>query len=256
MKTCILTSVALTVAFSSPVFADWRFSAGPSPMAFVQAGQSTLELGCDRIRFAPAGDKTTQDIAAKQGLSLRFLTAGAVEIAAFQVGQDNADLRVGDGNVVDIVLWDKADQAFVMDQMAAHMSVNLSGQETEMSYGLFDLNGSGAAIKSLRSACDDSPQETVAYEAPEGVVYCGGGGVKRQIEYLILANPVDDWDARVTVNGETTKAMTAYSYFGNAQPPQGFVVALLGQDRSEFLIFQDGGDHWLEFGDYRYDQCN
>jgi hypothetical protein len=50
--------------------------------------------------------------------------------------------------------------------------------------------------------------------------------------------------------------MTAYSYFGNSEPPKGFVVALLGEDRSEFLIFQDGSENWLEFGDYRYDQCN
>jgi hypothetical protein len=34
------------------------------------------------------------------------------------------------------------------------------------------------------------------------------------------------------------------------------VVALLGEDRSEFLVFKEGGDDWLEFGDYRYDQCN
>ena len=64
--------------------------------------------------------------------------------------------------------------------------------------------------------------------APEGVVYCGGGAIKRRIEYRIIDKPEDKWDARVTINGETTRAMTAYSYFGNAKPPRGFAVALLG----------------------------
>lgn len=93
-------------------------------------------------------------------------------------------------------------------------------------------------------------------EAPEGVVYCGGGGVKRQIEYNVLNASSDKWDARVTVNGKTIRAMTAYSYFGNTTPPSGFVVALLGEDRSEFLVFRDGKKDWLEFGDYTYRKCN
>ena len=93
-------------------------------------------------------------------------------------------------------------------------------------------------------------------EAPEGVVYCGGGQVKRQIEYLILDKADGEWDAIVTVNGDTMRAMTAYSYFGNAQPPRGFVVALLGEDRSELLVFKDGNKNWLEYGDYQYNQCN
>ncbi len=63
-------------------------------------------------------------------------------------------------------------------------------------------------------------------------------------------------DARVTINGETIRAMTAYSYFGNSEPPRGFVVALLGEDRSEFLVFRDGDEDWLEFGDYTYRKCN
>ncbi|NOE36511.1 hypothetical protein GS627_22530, partial [Ruegeria sp. HKCCD7318] len=86
--------------------------------------------------------------------------------------------------------------------------------------------------------------------------YCGGGAIKRVIEPVILDNPEGDWDARVTVNGESIRAMTAYSYFGNSEPPAGFVVALLGEDRSEFLIFSEGSVNWLEYGDYRYDQCN
>ena len=97
---------------------------------------------------------------------------------------------------------------------------------------------------------------SASVEAPEGVVYCGGGQVKRQIEYALLPNSNDKWDAMVTVNGKTTKAMTSYSYFGNAKAPKGFVVALLGEDRSEFLVFRDGQKDWLEFGDYTYRKCN
>ena len=94
-------------------------------------------------------------------------------------------------------------------------------------------------------------------EAPEGIVYCGGGGIQRQIEYVIDDNASDQWDARVTVNGETRRAMTSYSYFGSNQPaPEGFVVALLAEDRAEFLVFSRNGENWIEFGDYTYQQCN
>ncbi|WP_269752053.1 hypothetical protein [Thiocapsa bogorovii] len=41
----------------------------------------------------------------------------------------------------------------------------------------------------------------------------------------------------MTVNGETLEAMTAYSDFGQSARPPGFVVALLAEDRSEFLVF-------------------
>ena len=50
--------------------------------------------------------------------------------------------------------------------------------------------------------------------------------------------------------------MTSYSYFGNAKPPRTFVVALLGEDHPEFLVFRDGNEDWLEFGDYTYRKCN
>ena len=137
--------------------------------------------------------------------------------------------------------------------------LNLSKVDQDISYGIFDLRGSGAAIKALRSACaSDNTAATTSMEAPEGVVYCGGGAVKRQIEFVILENAQDQWDARVTVNGDTIRAMTAYSYFGsNQQPPKGFVVALLGEDRSEFLVFQE----WRQGLDrvrrlHSIDKCN
>lgn len=101
-----------------------------------------------------------------------------------------------------------------------------------------------------------STARAAAVEAPEEVVYCRGGQAKLQIEYVILANAQDQWDARVTVHGDTIKAMTAYSYFGNDQTPDGFIVALLGEDQSEFLVFRDGDKDWLEHDDYTYLKCN
>jgi hypothetical protein len=135
--------------------------------------------------------------------------------------------------------------------------VNLSMVDRDVSYGLFDLKGSAAAITSLRAACAGAgTQVPASMEAPEGIVYCGGGEVQRQIEYLLLDTPDGQWDALVTVNGEQIRAMTAYSYFGNSEPPRGFAVALLGEDRSEFLVFRYGNEDWMEYGDYRYDECN
>jgi hypothetical protein len=158
---------------------------------------------------------------------------------------------------VEIVFRDKADYGFVLDEIGKNAVLNLAMIDQDVSYGIFDLKGSAAAIKSLRAACDPRAQSApVRVEAPEGVVYCGGGAIKRQIEYRILEQPADKWDARVTVNGETLRAMTAYSFFGKSKPPRGFVVALLGEDRSEFLVFKDGDEDWLEFGDYTYRKCN
>lgn len=116
--------------------------------------------------------------------------------------------------------------------------------------------GNAAADAKQPRASANHHSDAPSAEAPEGVVYCGGGAIKRQIEYSIRRNPAEKWDARVTVNGQTIRAMTAYSYFGNAAPPRGFVVALLGEDRSEFLVFRDGKEDWLEFGDYTYRKCN
>jgi hypothetical protein len=248
---------AALVAVSSLTFAGWGFNGPPSPNAFIQAGNMTLELACDRMRFAPAGYEDAQDIERRQGLSIRFMKDGATEVGAFQAGADNADIRIVDNFPVEIVFNDKADYDFVLDQIGKNAVLNLAVIDGDVSYGIFDLKGSGTAIKSLRAACSPRAGGSPArIEAPEGVVYCGGGAVKRQIEYRILATPEDKWDARVTVNGETLRAMTAYSYFGKSEPPPGFVVALLGEDRSEFLVFKDGDEDWLEYGDYTYRKCN
>lgn len=242
---------------AAPALAEWGFSGSPLPNAFIQTNNMTLELQCDRIRFAPAGYQDSEDMVKKQGLSIRFMKNGATEVGAFQAGQGNATLRIVDNYPVEVVFQDSADYQFILDQIAANAVLNLSMADQDVSYGLFDLKGSGKAIRSLRSSCGSTPKAAKStMEAPEGGVYCGGGQVKRQIEYLILDKAQGQWDAIVTVNGKTTRAMTAYSYFGNAEPPRGFVVALLGEDRSEFLVFKDGNKNWLEYGDYQYNQCN
>jgi hypothetical protein len=215
-------------------------------------------LQCDRIRFAPAGYEVSEDIVDKQGLAIRFMKDGETDVGSFQAGGENAMLQIVDNYPVEILFTDVADYEFVLDQIAANAVLNLSMIDQDVSYGFFDLSGSGVAVRSLQDTCSDTVvgENVTAPEAPQGVVYCGGGDIKRQIEYSILENADGQWDARVTVNGETLRAMTSYSYFGSAGSPAGFVVALLGEDRSEFLVFRDGGQDWLEFGDYRYDKCN
>jgi len=245
-----------------PVLAQWRFSDGVLPNTSIQTSDKTLELQCDRIRFAPAGFEDAKDIERKQALSIRFLKNGAEETGTFQAVAANSSIQIVDQYPVEIRFFDQADYDFVLDQIARNAVLDLSMSDQAVSYGFFDLKGSGVAIKALRTACRQSVAKNTpapssdGSEAPEGVVYCGGGAVKRQIEYVILREHDGEWDARVTVNGKTIRALTAYSYFGNSAPPKGFVVALLGEDRSEFLIFKDAGHDWLEFGDYTYTKCN
>jgi hypothetical protein len=95
-----------------------------------------------------------------------------------------------------------------------------------------------------------------AADVPVGIHYCGGDRIKREISFAILPNPADQWDARVTINGKVYRAMTAFSFFGKAAPPKGFIVALLGEDRSEILVFREADKDWLEFGDYTYRKCD
>jgi hypothetical protein len=262
VKATVLVSGLLLQAV--PAWAGWNYSGPPGPPnAFIQTDKATLALYCDRIRFAPAGYEDTQDIVRKQGLSIRFLKDGRTEAGAFQAGGDNAEIRMVDNYPVEVVFKQQADYDFVLDQLARNAALNLSMIDQDVTYGIFSLEGSGAAIKSLRGACSGAaagtpapPSAATRVGPPEGVVYCGGDAIKRQIEYVILPNPGDQWDARVTVNGETIRAMTAYSFFGNSTPPRGFVVALLGEDRSEVLVFRDGNEDWLEFGDYTYRKCN
>jgi hypothetical protein len=113
-------------------------------------------------------------------------------------------------------------------------------------------------IASSRPACSDTIPFMVmaSAEAPGSGVFCSVGAVPgRQIVYQILDRADGEWDALVTVDGNEIRAMTAYSYFGNSTPPNGFVVALLGEDGSEVLVFKTGGADWLEQGDDRYEPC-
>lgn len=256
MNRHLIATTILMVMLSSAAAADWSFNGQPNPNAFIQTGNMSLELQCDRVRFAPAGYEDAEDITAKQGLSFRFMENGASEVGAFQAGSDNSDVSIVDNFPVEVRFFDQADYNFVLDQIAQNAVLNLSMIDQDVSYGIFTLKGSGAAVRSLRAACTSDESSSPTMEAPEGIVYCGGGAVQRVIEYAILGQPGDQWDAIVTVNGETIRAMTSYSFFGNSQPPAGFQVALLGEDRSEFLVFSDGGRNWIEFGDYTYEQCN
>ena len=130
--------------------------------------------------------------------------------------------------------------------------------------------GAPAPIPTATSSGTISSQSSPAAksEKPEGVVYCGGKGIKRVIEYTTptKSSPQNKWNVRVRIaetNVQTKKrserevrAMTAYSYFGRLKPPAHFEVALLLEDKGEMLVFRDGKKRWLEYGDYRYDQCN
>ncbi|TYC66344.1 hypothetical protein FMN63_18505 [Stappia sp. BW2] len=92
-------------------------------------------------------------------------------------------------------------------------------------------------------------------ETPEGNIFCSGGEAPRRIGYQILDRADGEWDALVMIDGTKIRAMTAYSYFGNSKPPNGFVVALLGEDGSVVLVYGDGENDWLEQGENRYDTC-
>ena len=256
MKRYLVAGTMFAIMMSSPGMADWNFSGPPNANAFIQTGNMTLELQCDRVRFAPAGYDDSQDIVSKQGLSFRFMKDGSTEVGAFQAGSVNADISLVDNYPVEVRFFDQGDYDFVLDQIAQNAVLNLSMADQDVSYGIFTLKGSSAAVRSLRAACGSNASRSQSMEAPEGIVYCGGGAVQRVIEYAIVGQPGEQWDAIVTVSGETVRAMTSYSFFGNSEPPVGFQVALLGEDRSEFLVFSDGGRNWIEFGDYTYAQCN
>jgi hypothetical protein len=149
----IMLSSAL-MCVTMPAWAGWNYSGPPGPPnAFIQTDKATLALYCDRIRFAPAGYEDSEDIVRKQGLSIRFLKDGRTESGAFQAGRDNAEIRIVDNYPVEIVFRQQADYDFVLDQLARSAAVNLSMIDQDVTYGLFSLVGSGAAIRSLRAAC-------------------------------------------------------------------------------------------------------
>lgn len=88
----------------------------------------------------------------------------------------------------------------------------------------------------------------------EGIVYCHG---KTVVEYG-LVNPDKDGrssDANLTVNGKTTRYMTAYSWFGlNQTTPKNFKFAILGEKQFDPVLVFDG---YLEDAKKnRYIKCN
>lgn len=89
-----------------------------------------------------------------------------------------------------------------------------------------------------------------ASEGPEREVYCNASDT---IEYRILGDT--DWNVELRLNGETQRAMTAYSFFGNYPAPENFEVALLPENGTEILVFT-GEVHYLEYDGKRWDVCN
>jgi hypothetical protein len=93
-----------------------------------------------------------------------------------------------------------------------------------------------------------------AIERAKGVVYCHG---KTVIEYR-LVNPEKDGtasDVDLTVNGETTRYMTAYSWFGSNQVvPRGFKFAILGEKQFDPLLVFD--DYLVDVKKIKYTKCN
>ena len=93
-----------------------------------------------------------------------------------------------------------------------------------------------------------------AIEKPEGVVYSHG---KTVVEYRLI-NPEKNGtasDVDLTVNGKTSRYMTAYSWFGSNQvTPKGFKFAILGEKQFDPLLVFDG---YLEDAKKnKYQQCN
>jgi hypothetical protein len=143
---------AALIGVCSSASAGWGFNGTPSPNAFIQAGKMTLELQCDRVRFAPTGYEDARDIERKQGLSIRFMKDGATQIGAFQVGGENGDIRIVDNFPVEVVFHDKADYGFVLDQIGKNAVMNLAMVDGDVSYGIFDLKGRDPGQRSSRCA--------------------------------------------------------------------------------------------------------
>ena len=94
----------------------------------------------------------------------------------------------------------------------------------------------------------------LAIEKAEGVVYCHG---KTILEYR-LVNPERNGTASnvdLTINGQTARFMTAYSWFGSNQvTPKGFKFAILGEKQFDPLLVFDG--YLIDAKKNKYTQCN
>lgn len=93
-----------------------------------------------------------------------------------------------------------------------------------------------------------------AIEKAVGVVYCHG---KTVIEYR-LVNPEKNGaasDVDLTINGKTSRFMTAYSWFGSNQAtPKGFKFAILGEKQFDPLLVFDG--YLKDTKGSKYTKCN
>lgn len=90
-----------------------------------------------------------------------------------------------------------------------------------------------------------------AMEKPEDVVYCFG---KTLVEFTFDRTSQNN-DVLLTINGETKKYMTAYSWFGSVQPaPQGFKFAILGEGLFDPLLVFD--NHLEDANQNKYVKCN
>lgn len=96
--------------------------------------------------------------------------------------------------------------------------------------------------------------QAFAIEKAEGVVYCHG---KTVVEFR-LVNPEKNGtasDVDLTVNGKTSRVMTAYSWFGSNQAiPKGFKFAILGEKQFDPLLVFDG--YLQDAKKQKYTKCN
>ena len=93
-----------------------------------------------------------------------------------------------------------------------------------------------------------------AIEMPEGVVYCHA---KTVVEYRLITPEKDGIasDVDLTVNGKTSRFMTAYSWFGSNQvTPKGFKFAILGEKQFDPLLVFD--THLMDARKLKYTKCN
>ncbi len=149
-----------------------------------------------------------------------------------------------------------ASKLILSSLIAASAMLGSSAQAIDSKYRK-KLEQSGCTQLSEMQGCDINKTKDQNANSGFGLAFCGGGAIKRRIEYTVMEKAPDQWNASVTVNGQTQRAMTAYSYFGKSKPPQGFVVAILTEEQrgAEFLVFSHGGKRWIEFADYQYKQC-
>jgi len=153
MKKLSLASALMLCLSTAPAFADFEFSRAWPPFAYSQSHNMSIELHCDRIRFSPAGYEDSQDIIRKGEVGLHFMKNATTESGAFMIGEINSTMRIVDNYPVEIRLLDRDSYDFILNQLAANATLNISMVEQEISYGLFSLKGSARAIRSLRSAC-------------------------------------------------------------------------------------------------------